>query len=208
MLQPLAAVALAALLVAAASSAPQTNASEDVRFRWAFAARTGPEGARKLARVTDDVTLRSGDEIRMLVGPVTSCFVYLVHEDPAGAIVPLFPDAGGAFPASYQPGALFDIPSSGDWLRLDDATGIERIYLTASSARLPRLEAALKRGSRAELIAELSALRSRYAKADWVERPVQIGGLVRGHQAPDIRSMVTEIAAKAFFSRVFVIDHR
>lgn len=207
MLQATGAVALAALIVAVAPQGPQPASNDAVRFRWAFAALTGPDGARQLMRVTDDVTLRSGDEIRMLVGPLTSCFIYVVHEDPKGVIAPLFPETG-VFPASYQPGALFDIPDGDGWLRLDDVTGIERIYLAASATRLPQLEAALKRGARAEVIAELAALRKRHAKADWVERPVQIGGQVRGKKTPDIRSMVTEVAAKTFFSRVFVIDHR
>jgi hypothetical protein len=134
--------------------------------------------------------------------------VYVIHEDPKGAVAPLFPETPDAFPAGYKAGARYSIPSDGGLLTLDAVTGIERIYVTASPARLPRLEAALKNGSRAAVIAELAALRKQHAKADWVERPVQIGGQVRGLKGPDITSMATEITAQGFYSRVFVIDHR
>jgi hypothetical protein len=207
MLQSIPAAALAALL-ALPSLAAQPSSGQDVRFRWAFAALTGPAGARKLVRVADDITLKTGDEIKMLVAPVTPCFVYVVHEDPKGVMTPLFPETPAAFPAGYKAGTTFMIPGDDGWLTLDEATGIERIYVTAAPARLPGLEAALKRGARAEVIAELAALRKQHAKADWVERPVQIGGQVRGTKRPDIRPLTIEISAQAFYSRVFVIDHR
>jgi hypothetical protein len=208
MLQSIATAALAALLAFLPAHDSQPSPGQDIRFRWAFAALTGPADARKLVRVADDITLRTGDEIKMLVEPVTSCFVYVIHEDPRGVVTPLFPETPDAFPARYKSGARYSIPADGGVLTLDAVTGIERIYVAASPARLPRLEAALKRGSRAEVIAELAALRKQHAKADWVERPVQIGGQVRGLKGPDITSMATEIIAQGFYSRVFVIDHR
>ena len=208
MRQPIPAAVLAALLALLPLHASQPSADNEIRFRWAFAALTGSADARKLVRVTDDITLRTGDEIKMLVAPVTSCFVYVVHEDPKGLMTPLFPETPVAFPAGYRAGALFTIPADDGWLTLDEAIGIERIYVAAAPARLTRLEAALKRGGRAEVIAELAALRKQHAKADWVERPVQIGGQVRGRKGPDIRPLATEITAQAFYSRVFVIDHR
>jgi hypothetical protein len=208
MIQSIPAVALAAVLAFLPLHDTQPAPDSQIRFRWAFAALTGPADARKLVRVTDDITLRTGDEIRMLVAPVTSCFVYVVHEDPKGVMTPLFPDTPAAFPAGYRAGAVFTIPADDGWLTLDQVTGIERIYVAAAPARLPRLEAALKRGARAEVIAELAALRKQHAKADWVERPVQIGGQVRGRKGPDIRPLATEITAQGFYSRVFVIDHR
>ena len=100
------------------------------------------------------------------------------------------------------------IPPGDQWLMLDDTTGIERIYLVASRARLARLETLLQQKARAEIIGELASLRKQHASTDWVERPVMIGGQVRGPKRPDITSIATEISAKAFFSRVFVIDHR
>jgi hypothetical protein len=34
---------------------------------------------RKFLRITDDVTLRSEDEIQMFVSPVTACFIYIAR---------------------------------------------------------------------------------------------------------------------------------
>lgn len=187
--------------------AAQQSPSDDVRFRWAFGALTGPATARTLVRVADEMTLRSGDELKMLVSPVSPCFVYVLHEDPRGEMTVLFPAPSGAFPAEPPAGRQL-IPPGDDWLRLDDTTGIERIYLVASSTRLARLETLLQKGARAEIISELASLRKQRATNAWVERPVTIGGQVRGKKTPDLDSLATEITAKAFVTRVFVIDHR
>lgn len=191
-----------------ASLGAQPAPAKDVRFRWAFGALTGPSTARTLVRVTDEMTLRSGDELKMLVSPVSQCFVYVLHEDPRGELTVLFPAESGTFPPGYGAGARQMIPPGDQWLMLDDTTGIERIYLVASPARLSRLETLLQQKARAEIIGELASLRKQHTSTDWVERPVMIGGQVRGSKRPDITSIATEISAKAFFSRVFVIDHR
>jgi hypothetical protein len=186
----------------------QPAPANDVRFRWAFGALTGPTTSRQLVRVTDEMMLRSGDQLKMLVSPVSPCFVYVLHQDPRGELTVLLPAPAGAFPAVHHTGAPQLIPAGDDWLELDDATGIERIYLVASSTRLARLETLLKKNARTEVINELMSLRKQHATVDWVERPVTIGGQVRGSKRPDIASMATEISAKTFFSRVFIIDHR
>lgn len=191
--------------------APQDTQSADVRFRWAFGALTGSTGARQLVRITDDITLHSGDQLKMLLAPVTTCFVYVLRESPAGELSVLFPSPTGALPADYRAGASYSIPAGSDWLELGAKTGIERIYLIASAARLTRLETLLQNKSPSkEVVGELAALRRQYAKVDWAERPISIGGQVRGKKqpAPSIAPFTAEIAAKAFFSRVYIIDHR
>jgi hypothetical protein len=46
----------------------------------------------------------------------------------------------------------------------------------------------------------------------WSERPVTIGGQIRGNPTkpsyPNIAEHAVEITAPGFFSRVFVIEHR
>jgi hypothetical protein len=200
--------ATALLAAVFASLGAQPPPAKDIRFHWAFGALTGPSTARTLVRVSDEMTLRSGDELKMLVSPVSHCFVYVLHEDPRGELAVLFPAESGTFPPGYGAGVRQLIPPGDEWLMLDDATGIERIYLVASSTRLARLETLLQQKTRAEIIGELASLRKQHAATDWVERPVTIGGQVRGPKRPDITSIATEISAKAFFSRVFVIDHR
>jgi hypothetical protein len=206
-----AALALPAML-------PASRAGE-MQFRWAFGAMTGPADARRFVRITDDTTLRTGDEIQMFVSPVTACFIYVVHEDPAGEMTVLFPGTSGAFPPGYGVAKEFYVPAETGWLQLDASTGTERIYVIASPERLTQLEALLKRSDtsgalkarRNQVIAELARL-TKQSTGNWSERPVTIGGQVRGLPAkpayPNIAAHAVEITAPGFFSRVFVIDHR
>src|SRR5688572_20692264 len=108
---------IGAALVAAvlAFPVPQDNKA-DVRFRWAFGALTRTGDAEKLVRVTDDITLRTGDRLRMLVSPVTTCYVYVVHQGPDDDLTVLFPGPSAAFPPTYRPGVPFSVPSGSAWL--------------------------------------------------------------------------------------------
>jgi hypothetical protein len=193
--------------------------AEDVRFRWAFGAVTGAGKARHFVRITEDVTLRSGDEVQMFVSPLTACYIYVLHEDPAGAITPLFPATAGEFPANYGVAREYYLPEAGQWLTLDTVTGTERVYLIASVERLTRLEAVLKgprpqpdlSASAKAIVAELARL-AKQQTSHWSERPVTMGGQVRGTPGqpnhPDLAAHASEISAPGFFARVFVIDHR
>ena len=107
-------------------------------------ALTGPADNRRFVRITDNATLRTGDRIQMFVSPVTSCFVYVLHEDPDGEMTLLFPATPGAFPPGYGIDKRFYVPAAKAWLELDSSTGTERIYLVASPQRLTQLEALLK----------------------------------------------------------------
>ena len=193
--------------------------AEEMKFRWAFGAMTGPAGARQFVRITDDITLRTGDEVQMFVSPVTACFIYVLYEDPAGDMTVLFPGTPGTFPPGYGIAKTFYVPAETEWLQLDATTGIERIYLVASPQRLTQLEALLKRSGTAgdakalrnQVVSELARL-TKQSTSNWSERPVTIGGQVRGFPVkpayPNIAAHAVEIASPGFFSRVFVIDHR
>lgn len=207
-------------LVCALALVCQVSGAEAMKLRWAFGAVTGPAGARAFVRITDDITLRTGDEVQMFISPVTPCFVYVLHEDPAGVMTVLFPDTPGAFPPGYGIGKTFYVPADKAWLRLDASTGIERIYLVASPERLTQLEALLKRpetagdakARRNQVVLELARLTKQSGSA-WSERPAMIGGQIRSLPRtkpayPDIAGSAMEITAPGFFSRVFVIEHR
>src|SRR5512137_2453010 len=62
---------------------------ENVSFKWAFGAMTGP--AKKFVSITRDTTLKSGDDIKMLVELSKDCYVYVLHAGPTGEIDLLFP---------------------------------------------------------------------------------------------------------------------
>ena len=192
-----------------------TALAQDVRFRWAFGVATGAGAARHFAPITsEDVTLHSGDEIKMFVGPECKCFIYVLHQDQAGQFTVLYP-ADGAF-TDTPPSTASYIPAGGGWLEVDDSKGTERIYLLASPTRLTSLEqllAAAKRPSPTQqIVGELARLQKSTVARNWSERPVTMGGQVRGKQDaahPDIARNATEITGNAqFFSRVFIIDHR
>jgi hypothetical protein len=197
---------------------PESRA-EEVKLRWAFGAIAGPAGDRKFLRITDDVTLRSGDEIQMFVSPVTACFIYVLHEDPAGEMTVLFPDQLPVFPPAYGPGQRFYVPAEKAWLQLDATTGIERIYLVVSPQRLTQLETLLKssatatdpKARRSQVVGELARL-TKQTSTRWSERPATIGGQIRGVPTkpvyPNLAEHAVEITAPGFFSRVFVIEHR
>jgi hypothetical protein len=207
-------------LVCALALVCQVSGAEMMRLQWAFGAVTGRADAREFVRVTDDITLRTGDEVQMFLSPVTACFIYVLHEDPAGEMRVLFPGAAGAFPPGYGIAKPFYVPAEKAWLRLDSTTGIERIYLVASPERLTQLEALLKRSETAgdakarrnQVVNELARLTKQGGSA-WSERPAMIGGQIRALPRtkpayPDIADFAMEITAPGFFSRVFVIEHR
>lgn len=192
---------------------------EEVKLRWAFGAMAGPADSRKYLSITDDITLRTGDEIQMFLSPISPCFVYVLHEDPAGGMTVLFPGTLSAFPPGYGAGKRFYVPAETVWLQLDSTTGVERIYLVVSPQRLTQLEALLQRAGgagdtkarRNQVVAELARL-TKQSSRQWSERPVTIGGQVRGVPAkpvyPNIADYAVEITSPGFFSRVFVIEHR
>ena len=198
---------------------PATGA-EEMKLGWAFGAMTGPATARHFVRITDDITLRTGDEIQMFVSPVTACFIYVLHEDPAGEMTVLFPGASGAFPPGYGMGRAYYVPAANAWLRLDPNTGMERIYLVASPQRLTQLETLLNqsrtagdaKARRNRVVGELARL-TKQNPSSWAERPATIGGQIRGvprtkSAYPDLAELAVEITSPGFFSRVFVIEHR
>jgi hypothetical protein len=193
--------------------------AQDVRFRWAFGVATGAGPGRHFAPITgEDVTLHTGDEIKMFVGPDCKCFIYVLHADQAGQFDVLYP-ADGAF-SDTPPATPSYIPAGGGWLQVDETSGTERIYLLASTTRLTALERLLAASASSaktvsptqQIIGELARLQKSTVARNWSERPVTIGGQVRGKPDPahpDIATTATVITGPApFFSRVFIIDHR
>jgi len=197
-------------------------AAQEVRFRWAFGAVTGSGAARHFAPITDEMTLYSGDELKLFISPGCPCFIYVLHQDQTGEFTVLFP-AGGSFGDAPPPiGSMHYIPPAQAWLRLDEAGGTERVYLIASTTRLTPLERLLTANPSTptqvaparEIVVELARLQKDHTAHNWSERPVTMGGQVRGDRGvdsahPDIARSATEITGSApFFSRVFIIDHR
>ena len=193
-----------------------TSWAEDLRFRWALGAVTGAARDRHYVAVTEDVVLHTGDEIKMFVSPSCTCFIYVVHEDPLGAVTVLFPSNGSFSERGTAGGSRHYIPADSAWLRLDSTTGLERIYLVASSKRLLDFERLLTRPpSRSadktlirDVVAEIARLQKQAGNRKWSERPIAMAGQIRGDH-PDVAQDAREWTGdSSFFSRVVVIDHR
>lgn len=52
-----------------------------------------------------------GGRIQLFASPVTACFVYIQHEDPAGEMTVLFPNKFPEFPLGYGAGQRFCLPA-------------------------------------------------------------------------------------------------
>jgi hypothetical protein len=210
------------LLLGAAIVAPpdRTNvwAQEDanVSFRWAFGAQISSENPPKLLPITQDTTLKTGDQLKMLVELQKPCFVYVIHHGPQGEVHWLFPNGLQQLDNDYHTGKRYNIPPGDGWLRLDNQVGQEMFYLLASAERLPDLERLLSSYATASqteqpqlatnILTEIRAVKKRYRQfATLAERPVPIAGNLRG---PEIADFAVAITANNFYSKTFTIEHR
>src|SRR5262249_29351532 len=145
--------------------------------------------------ITQDTTLHAGDEFKMIVELQTSCFVYVLHrsknkEATEGDVTWLFPYNKPQFITDYQVGKRYDIPPKTAWYSLARPAGRATIYLLASTQRLSDLEALLEASAAASpaqrpqltarILAEIRAPRQVRPSPTPGERPIRIGGGVRG----------------------------
>ena len=126
---------------------PQTAGTnpDDVDFRWAFAALAVSDGKTTAQPVTRDITLKTGDQLKMMVELERRCFVYLFHYNPEDGLRLLFPYTLQQFESDYEVHRKYTIPRGEAWFKLDSKTGKEVFYLLASVKRLDDLEKAYLR---------------------------------------------------------------
>lgn len=214
---------LAALVLATTIAAAQEK--PNVSFEWAFATLSGAGKDITLVPIVRDTTLQTGDQLKMMVRLKTDCFVYVIHENPAGEISIRFPYDLKQFTADYKTGKNYFIPKARDWFKLDNNTGRETFYLVASGRRLLDLEALLSKYKDAtdskkpavakDILAEIRNVRKSFKTfTTLAERPISIGGNVRGlgkdqtGALPDVSQIATEISAHNFYGKTFTIDHK
>jgi hypothetical protein len=204
------------LMPVADSRSATAQEAANVHFRWAFGALVGGENPPRLVAITQDTTLKTGDQLKMLVELNKPCFVYVIHHGPQGEVHWLFPASTPQLEADYQTAKRYDIPPGDAWLRLDAQAGRETFYLLAAAERLTDLETLLSTYATAahseqaqlatNIVSEIREVRKRYRQfATLAERPVPIAGNLRG---PDIGDLVVEITAQNFYSKTFTIEHR
>jgi hypothetical protein len=204
-----------AVVVAPERHPAMAQEEANVSFRWAFGALVGMESSPKLVPITQDTTLRTGDQLKMLVELQKSCFVYVIHHGPQGEVRWLFPYSKQQLDSDYHTAKRYNIPPGEAWLRLDDQVGRETFYLLASSERLAELETLLNNyatASQAEqpqlatnILTEIREVKKRYRQfSTLAERPVPIAGNLRG---PELADLAVEITANNFYSKTFTIEH-
>lgn len=198
--------------------------NQDICFLWAFGAVVGPENNRELINIEKRSTLKTGDQFKMMVQPKRDCYIYIVYHGSNGEIQMLFPSDYGQFSKIDKINNRYYIPQGDLWFALDENTGQETFYLLASKIKFTKLESLINRYGTSDLsdkpkiadqiIKEIKNIKREHkhftAKA---ERPVQIGGTVRGvggqhHSMHDVSKLAVEITANDFYSETFRIEHK
>ena len=195
----------------------------NIGFNWAFGALAGK--SKSMVSIMHDTTLKSGEEIKMLVKLTKDCFVYVIHQDSRGEINLLFPYEIRQFQADYTVDKNYYVPKGRSWREFDKNTGKEVFFLIASSERLLDLEVKLgnyfsadtsKRQPMAtDIVSLIRSVRKRYTTyATIAEKPLTIGGNIRGTEKvegarrPDVATIATQISANNFYSKTITIDHQ
>jgi len=198
---------------------------KNVCFRWAFGAIVGPKNNLKFVSITRDMTLKTGDQFKMLLELQKKCFVYVIYNSTQGEVYMLFPYHLQQFTTNYSTAKKYYMPQGDMWFELDENIGRETFYLLASVQRLIELEALFgkyisagtvrKQELKNQILTEIRKIKRKHRKFTTIpERPVPIGGSVRGitkeekAHLPDIATIAVEISANNFYSRTFTIDHQ
>jgi hypothetical protein len=196
-----------------------------VAFRWAFGALVGRGADEKLMAVTQDTVLETGDELKMMVELQRQCYVYVIYHGARNEVKLLFPHELKQFSTDYAVGKRYYVPDGDGWFELDAGVGREAFHLLASRERLKTLEGLLLGYESAapenraevakEIVAEIRRLKKQHRElAVPAERPVTIGGRIRGMEKPpdaarpDVATIADEIHGADFYGRTFTIDHR
>lgn len=202
------------------------EADNTVHFRWAFGALLMGSGSdRKLEPVTGEASLRSGDQFKMMVELKRPCYVYLIYHNNKDGVRMLFPYILDQFNTDYQVGKKYYIPQGDAWFELDQHVGRENFYLLAAGQRLTSLEGLFQEyetddpAKRSEIIKkileEIRLLKKQHRElAAPAERPVPIGGVIRGLEIPqggafpDVAALADDIASAGYVARTYSIEHQ
>lgn len=212
-------------LAVAADAPPSGQPDLDVDFHWAFAALTERDGKTAVQPIERDTALRSGDRLKMMVELQRRCFVYVFHYNPRDGLKLLFPYAFPQFDTDYRLRQRYYVPRGDAWFRLDRNTGQEVFYLIASAKRLEELEKAYLRYEAAgpasapeaarAVLDQIRELRKQHREiSSPAERPIPIGGAVRGVQPVaepdkfDVAAFADQVLSTGFVARTFTIEHK
>jgi hypothetical protein len=196
----------------------------NIGFDWSFGALIGKN--KTLVSISHDTTLKSGEEIKMMVKLTKECYVYIVHFGSKGEVKLLFPYSTSQFQKDYVEDKNYYVLPGRDWSILDKNTGKEVFFLLASTERLIDLEAkintylsvadsAKKQTLASDIVTEIRSVRKHYSIFSTIaEKPVTIGGNIRGMEEvkeslrPDVANIAIHVSANNFYSKTITIDHQ
>jgi uncharacterized protein DUF4384 len=193
------------------TASAQASDEDKVSFVWGFEARVAEGKITKQVSVKEDMTLKTGDQLKMFVELRKPCFVYVIHHGARGEIQRLFPYDIQQFTTDYQTSKMYEIPPHDAWFRINEQAGRETFYLVASAQRLTDLEQLLATYAAAQpaeqplaatnIVAELRNLLKQHRSSVKPGRPVPIAGNMR----KGIEGV--EITAPQFYIETFTIEH-
>jgi hypothetical protein len=204
----------ALLMVSGLPGAAGAQAADEdkVSFVWAFQALVMEGNVTKQVPIKEDITLKTGDYLKMFVELRKPCFVYVIHHGAQGEIQRLFPYDVQQFTTDYEIAKIYEIPPSNGWFRINEQAGLETFYLVASAQRLADLEKLLATYAAAQpaeqpqvatdILAALRNMLKQHRAAVKPGRPVPIAGNMR----KGIEGI--EITAPQFYIETFTIEHR
>ena len=106
----------------------QGSDEDKVSFVWAFEALVAEGKVTKQVPVKEDMTLKTGDQLKMFVELRKPCFVYVIHHGARGEIQRLFPYDIQQFTTAYQTSKIYEIPPNDAWFRINEQAGRETFY--------------------------------------------------------------------------------
>ena len=193
------------------TASTQSQDEDNINFLWAFEALVAEGSVTRQVPITEDMALKTGDQLKMFVELRKPCFVYVIHHGAQGEIQRLFPYDTQQFTTDYQTSKVYAIPPDDGWFRVNEQAGRETFYVLASSQRLTGVEklldtyAAAKPAEQAQVainvLAEIRNLIKQHRSSVKPGRPVPIAGNMRqGVEG-------VEISAHNFYSKTFTIEH-
>ena len=197
----------------------------NIDFLWSFGALIGSD--KNLVSISHDTTLKSGEEIKMMVQLNKESFIYVLHYDSQGGIDLLFPYELSQFQSDdYTLQKNYYIRKGRTWMVLDKNPGKEVFFVIASVERQLDLERKItecltapddaKKQSLADnVVTEIRNLRKQYTSfTALAEKPIPIGGNIRDIKNTqetrkiDVADIAIDIMAKNFYSKTITIDHQ
>ncbi len=215
----------AVFLLLASAFVHAQESSKAISFRWALVGKTSVHGKKTIVNIQRDTALYTGDSFKMLVQPLSQCYIYVVFNDSRGTTTLLYPYSPQDIGTQVSTEVSYTMPRGRLWYSLDSNTGRETFYIIAAGERLPALEKLLMnlkgqdeqdvRKTSQQVIQQINTYRKQNRKfISMAEKPIGIAGNVRGMgdekevDRVDLSQFATEVEATGLYIRTITIEHR